>query len=155
MLFSFHQIGQTVEGDCKSPGAPNHNIAVEIGSKNEHIPISSQSGSQKAIGRSKKRGMKRTGNIVQQPVFIPVHRPGPHNRRILEILLHSDLSLGFTLIKEGRRIFRGIEMRDVDESRDTRFSGDSGDTFCACNVDIFKVIVPEKQIMRTQLWVRG
>ena len=93
----------------------------------------------------RERGKRRTGNIVQQPILIPVHSPGPHNRRILKILLHSNLSLGFTLIKEGRRILRGIEMRDVDESRDTRFSGDFGDTFCACNVDVFKVIVPENK----------
>lgn len=68
-----------------------------------------------------------TSNRIQQPILSTITRSRSNNRRFRERFPDFNLSFVFRSIECGSGIGSGVEMREVDESRDTDLSGDGGD----------------------------
>ena len=73
--------------------------------------------------------MGRTSHVVQKPIFIPEHRSGSNNGSIGERFLDGDFTLSLAPVELGGRVQRHVQMRDVNEFRDSTLLGDMSNRF--------------------------
>ena len=92
--------------------------------------------------RQRARVRTRTSHIVQKPILIPKHRGGPNNCSIGERLLDSDFALCLCPVELRSRTQRRVQMRDVNEFRNTVLSGDVRNRFGTSDMDGIEIEVP-------------
>lgn len=85
------------------------------------------------------------GHRVEEAVLVPVHPPRSNNGRFGESVLDDLLALELGAV-EGRLGRRGgVEVGDVNEARNARVVGDTGDPAGSRDVHVVEVKVPARR----------
>lgn len=85
---------------------------------------------------------KLTSHLVQESVLVSIQRAWSDDGSPIKGLLDQLLTLGLGSKESRRRVLRGVEVRDVDEARDTSVGSDGSDALCAFRVDVVEGEVP-------------
>jgi hypothetical protein len=92
---------------------------------------------------------------VQESVFVAKHHSGPNNGSAREGVLDRLLALGFGTVVGGPGEDIGVEVRDVDETRNTVEIRDVGQSTRAIDMHIGELEVPDcRESGSTQEYIR-
>jgi len=86
---------------------------------------------------------ERTGHVVQEPIFVPEHRGGSNNCSIGERFLDGNFTFSLAPVELRGRVQRRVQVRDVDEFRNSALLCDMGDRFGTSDMDGVEIEVPE------------
>ena len=89
---------------------------------------------------------ERTSYIIEQLIFLTIHRPWSNDDCLWEDRLNRFFALRFRPVERGRRVDIGIEMGGVHEARYAILSADSGDPLRAGDMHVVELEVSRRTV---------